>query len=250
MSPSLESLIKLQHLETQIAEAKAAIAAHPQLLSEADARLTAARTALDAAKTRLTDNQEKRRALEKDVAMYQARLSKYRDQQAAVKTNREYQALGHEIETAQQEMAAAEERVIERMVEADVVAADVKAAEGLFAAQQKQVEADKKSLAEDLAAEQARLTRVTEQRAEIVKGLDPRLLALFEQVARVRKGIAIAPATRDGLCSACHVRLRPHVFQQVRTNEQIIQCDSCQRIVYYIPPPPPIEQPIVRTGPA
>src|SRR5204863_290888 len=58
MSPSLESLIKLQHLETQIAEAKSAIAAHPQRVADADARLAAARTALDAAKQRLASNQE------------------------------------------------------------------------------------------------------------------------------------------------------------------------------------------------
>jgi predicted nucleic acid-binding Zn-ribbon protein len=250
MSPSLDALVKLQHLETQIAEAKGVIAAHPQRLADADTRLNEARAALDAARKRLADNQEARRALEKDVAMYQGRLSKFRDQQAAVKTNREYQALGHEIETAQQEMSAAEEKVIERMVEADSVAADVKAVETAFAAQQKQVEAERKALVEELAGVEADLVRATERRAEVVKGLEPRLVALFEQIAKVRKGTAVTTATRDGMCSHCHVRLRPHVFQQVRTNEQIIQCDSCQRILYYVPPPPPIEQPVVRTGPA
>ena len=44
-------------------------------------------------------------------------------------------------------------------------------------------------------------------------------------------------ATRDGLCSVCHVRLRPYVFQQVRQNDAIIQCESCRRILYYAPPP-------------
>ena len=53
--------------------------------------------------------------------------------------------------------------------------------------------------------------------------------------------MAIATATRDGLCSACHVRLRPQVFQEIRRNDQIIQCFSCNRILYYIPPPPPVE---------
>jgi predicted nucleic acid-binding Zn-ribbon protein len=250
MSPSLDALVKLQHLETQIAEAKGVIAAHPQRLADADTRLGEARAALDAARKRLADNQEARRTLEKDVAMYQGRLSKFRDQQAAVKTNREYQALGHEIETAQQEMSAAEEKVIERMVEADGVAADVKAVETAFAALQKQVEAERKALVEELAGVEADLARATERRAELVKGLEPRLVALFEQIAKVRKGTAVTTATRDGMCSHCHVRLRPHVFQQVRTNEQIIQCDSCQRILYYVPPPPPIEQPVVRTGPA
>src|SRR3954449_8465407 len=204
MLPDLESLVRLQHIETQIAEAKSAIATHPQRVADADARLSGARAALEAARKRLADNQETRRALEKDVAMYQGRLSKFRDQQTAVKTNREYQALGHEIETAQQDMATAEERVIERMVEADGVSADVKAAEAAFAANQKQVDAEKKELAEDLASTQAGLARATEQRAEVVKGLEPQLLALFDQVSRVRKGTAVAIATREGLCSACH----------------------------------------------
>jgi predicted nucleic acid-binding Zn-ribbon protein len=80
-----------------------------------------------------------------------------------------------------------------------------------------------------------------------VNGLDARLWAIFEQVARVRNGVAISPAPRDGLCSACHVRLRPFVFQQIRQNEAIIQCESCQRILYWIPPPPPIEHAVVHT---
>ena len=49
--------------------------------------------------------------------------------------------------------------------------------------------------------------------------------------AGVIAGLLMAPdsgmATRDGLCSVCHVRLRPQVFQLVRTNDAIIQCDSC-----------------------
>jgi len=250
MSPSLESLIRLQHLEAQIAEAKAIAAAQPQRLADADARLGEARAMLDAAKKRLADNQEARRTLEKDVAMYQGRLSKFRDQQGSVKTNKEYQALGHEIETAQADIASVEEKVIERMVEADGVAADLKKAEAEFATRQKQVEAQKKELAEELVTVDAALKRASEQRAELIKTLEPRLVTLFEQVARVRKGTAVTTATRDGLCTMCHVRLRPQVFQQVRANDQIIQCDSCQRILYYVPPPPPIEQAVVRTGPA
>jgi predicted nucleic acid-binding Zn-ribbon protein len=38
------------------------------------------------------------------------------------------------------------------------------------------------------------------------------------------------------LCTACHVRLRPHVTQIVRRNEDIVQCESCQRILYFAGP--------------
>lgn len=246
MSPDLQRLIDLQRLETAIADAKARIAAHPQRLAELDAELAAATGALDAARNRLKDNQETRRALEKDVALYQGRLAKFKDQQSAVKTNREYQALGHEIETAQHELGGVEEKVLERMVEADVIAVDVKQAESAYAARKREIEAAKKELGDELSAVEGSLAKATEARTALLAQIDPRLLATFEQVARVRKGIAVTTATRDGLCSVCHVRLRPQVFQQVRQNDAIIQCDSCQRILFYVPPPPPVEGAIVR----
>jgi predicted nucleic acid-binding Zn-ribbon protein len=40
---------------------------------------------------------------------------------------------------------------------------------------------------------------------------------------------------RDGICTLCHVRLRPQVFNTILRNDQIIQCDSCQRILYFVP---------------
>jgi predicted nucleic acid-binding Zn-ribbon protein len=246
MSPDLQRLIDLQRLETTIADAKATIAAHPQRLADADAQLAAATEALESAKNRLKDNQDARRALEKDVALYQGRLAKFRDQQSAVKTNKEYQALGHEIETAQRDLGGVEEKVIERMVEADGIAADVKQAEAAYAARKKEIDARKKEMGEALTTVEATLKRATDDRAALLKEIDQRLVTTFEQVARVRKGIAVTTATRDGLCSVCHVRLRPQVFQQVRHNDTIIQCDSCQRILYYVPPPPPAEGAVVR----
>jgi uncharacterized protein len=246
MSPELQRLVELQRLESAIADARTRIAAHPQRLAEADAQLATATQALEYARNRLKDNQDARRALEKDVALYQGRLAKFKDQQSAVKTNREYQALGHEIETAQQDLGSVEEKMLERMVEADAIAADVEQAETLFAARRKEIEATKQQLGDELTALESALKTAVEARASLVTQIDPRLLATFDQVARVRKGIAVTAATRDGLCSVCHVRLRPQVFQQVRHNDSIVQCDSCHRILYYVPPPPPAEGSVVR----
>jgi uncharacterized protein len=241
MSPELHELIELQNMETAIEEAKRRIAAHPQLVTDADARLARAKEAVETARQRLKASQEARREQEKEAATYQSRLSKFKDQLSAVKTNREYQAMQLEIETAQKDLGVVEERVLERMMEADALTAEIKKVEQALAAQQKEVDAEKKALAEELVTVEAALTDAIEKRAALVKSLRPQLVALFEQVARARKGLALATATRDGLCSACHVRLRPQVFQEVRRNDQIIQCGSCNRILYYIPPPPAAE---------
>lgn len=247
MSPDLQRLIKLQQLESTLADARATIAAHPQRLADADARLNESKQALEMAKGRLKDNQEARRNLEKDVAVYQGRLTKFKDQLSLVKTNKEYQAMQHEIATAQSDLGGVEEKVLELMLEADTITADVKRTDAALSTRQKEIDKEKKALTEELASVETSLKAASEARAELVKDLDARLMAIFDSVARVRKGVAISTATRDGLCAACHVRLRPFVFQQIRQNDAIIQCESCHRILYWIPPPPPIEHAVVHT---
>ena len=244
MSPELERLIQLQHLESAIAEARAHITAHPQRLAEADARLAEADRVVQEATQRLKDAQEARRTVEKDAAVYQARLTKFKDQLSAVKTNREYTAMQHEIETAQKDLGVAEEKVLERMMEIDQLTVEVKQAEAAQAAEKKKVDADKAALATELASQEKTVAEKTAARAALISSLEPRLMSLFEQVAKVRKGVALSMATRDGLCSICHVRLRPQVFQQVRTNDTVVQCDSCQRILYWVPPPAPTPPPV------
>ena len=49
-------------------------------------------------------------------------------------------------------------------------------------------------------------------------------------------GVAMAEA-RGGVCTICHVRLRPQVFNTVLRNDSILQCDHCNRILYYVPVP-------------
>ncbi|HEY5619501.1 MAG TPA: C4-type zinc ribbon domain-containing protein [Vicinamibacterales bacterium] len=191
---------------------------------------------------------EARRALEKDAAVFQGRLTKFKDQLSEVKTNREYQAIQHEIATAQGELGGVEEKVLERMLEADAIAAEVKEAEAALTRQQKAISAERIALEQELALVQTSLADASEKRASLTAAAQPRLIALFEQVAKARKGVAISVATRDGSCSVCHVRLRPAVFQMVRQNDQIIQCESCQRILYYVPPAAPAEAPVTHSS--
>ena len=236
MFPDLEHLIALQQVDADATDARRLIAAHPELLKAADGRLAEAVGALEAARHALKASQDERRALEKEASVFQTRLTKFRDQQSAVKTNREFQALGHEIETATSELSAVEEKEIEKMVEADTLAANVKQAEAAMTVRQKEIDAEKAVLAKEFVSHQARLAAAEAARAGIVAQVSAPALHLYGQIANIRKGVAVCAAA-DGLCSVCHVRLRPNVYQVVRHNEAIVQCDSCQRILYFVPPP-------------
>jgi hypothetical protein len=48
---------------------------------------------------------------------------------------------------------------------------------------------------------------------------------------------------REGLCTQCHVRLRPQVYNELRRNESVMQCESCSRILYFVAPVAPAAAP-------
>jgi predicted nucleic acid-binding Zn-ribbon protein len=234
MNSDLERLIALQKLVSATHDAERRLAEEPDRQKALDARLEAARQHVAVAKQRLADNQNARRAVEKDVAVHQGRLSKFREQAMAVKTNQEYHAVQKEIAFAQGEIKTIEDKILEFMVEADDLTATVKRAEAELTSEQKTVDADRRTMATELADMKASLDRIAVERAEVVRGLNSQVLAIFDLVLRRRNGIAVAQA-RDGICTVCHVRLRPQVFNSILRNDQIIQCDSCQRILYYVP---------------
>jgi uncharacterized protein len=234
LNAELERIIVLQKLASAAHDAERRLADEPERERALEARLGSARDRVAAAKERLTENQNARRAVEKDVAVHQGRLSKFREQAMAVKTNQEYHAVQKEIEFAQGEIKTIEDRILELMVEADDLTATVKRSESDLAAEQKSVDADRRSMTAEHATLKTALEKLAVERAEVVGGLSPRTLAVFELVSSRRNGVAVAQA-RDGICMVCHVRLRPQVFNTVLRNDQIVQCDSCQRILYSVP---------------
>jgi len=236
MNADLERVIALQRLDSTAHDAQRRLTDEPERTKALDTRLETARQHVVSAKERLAENQNARRAIEKDVAVHQGRLSKFREQAMAVKTNQEYHAVQHEIGYAQTEIKTLEDKILEGMLEADELTALVKRTEKELADEQKAVDADRKAMTAEHGELQASLERIAAERSTLVAALDPQVLAVFELIAKRRNGIAVAEA-RDGICTICHVRLRPQVFNTVRRNEQIMQCDSCNRILYFVPAP-------------
>ena len=237
MHPDLQHLIRLQQLDTEIESARRRIADIPGIQQALDEKLAEQTATVASVKQRLAESQTARREIEKDVASIQTRLSKYKDQLMEVKTNKEYQTMQKEIATAEESVRSLEDRILDRMEEADVLSRELKLAEAELKRQQADLAREHQALQEEAAALERGADQRSATRAALAKELSPAALALFEHVSRQRKGLAVAEA-RNGHCMVCHVRLRPQVFNEVRRNESLIQCDSCLRILYFAPEAP------------
>ena len=158
----------------------------------------------------------------------------------SVKTNDEYRAMQHQIEAVGVEVGQHEERVLVSMMEADDINAAIKKAEAALKAAQAKVSQERSLIENEVKAHQATIAECTASRERIVAALDNKgVIDTFQRIAKVR-GIAVARAEGER-CTICQVRLRPAVFAEVRKNDSIVQCDSCQRILYFIPPSKPAE---------
>jgi predicted nucleic acid-binding Zn-ribbon protein len=232
--PDLERLVKLQALDLELQRLTHIVENEAERRQAMESALDQQRSAVAAIRERANALQNDRRVLEKDLAQVQGRLSKYKDQLMEVKTNKEYHAMQTEIATAEAEVRKHEDRILEAMVDGDTISTELRDAEKALAGAETQARTNIARLGEETAAAQQQLTAERAVRDGVARGLPPATLSLY-QTLTTHRGLAVVEA-RDGHCSACHVRLRPKVYQEVRRNDTTLRCDSCGRILYYVPP--------------
>ena len=238
MNPDLEKLVRLHHAEADLKRVEAELAEIPRRKSTLAEGLAGERSRLDAAKAALDGSQKARKAHEAQVQDLESKRSKYKGQLMEVKTNKEYTAMLHEIEGVEREIKGREDLILEEMEKAEGLQSAVKAEETEF----RVVENESKKKGAELDAAASRLgaeaARLRGERDTAAASVPEDLRERYARVAKAR-GNGVAEA-RDGMCQACHVRMRVQIWVEVRKNEQIFQCESCSRIYYYEPPPPTV----------
>jgi predicted nucleic acid-binding Zn-ribbon protein len=237
MNPAIPRMLELQRLDQTTAALRAELEGMPKRQREADAKLTGERTALAAAKEALAHALAQRKKLELDVQQWKDRAKKYRDQSSSVKTNEAYKALQHEIATAEGEASKAEDRVLEQMMAIEEAERRVKRLEAELKESEQAIAAEKKEIEEQFAGKKKAWEAATAERRLVAKKIPEDLLELYERIAKKHPGSAMAQV-RDGQCKACGLRALPHTVQQLEsdTDEELLRCESCGRILYSLEP--------------
>ncbi len=233
MHPNIKHLIELQTIDLRLHELRELLRGFPRRLVEVEARVEGARKQLASAKEALITSLKDRKRYEIDVEQWKEKARKYKDQSYEVKTNEAYKALQHEIQNAEAEMAQAEDRLLERMVAGEEYERQVKAAERALKEIAAAAESDRQKLQTEQAAAQKELATDEALRGQAVAGVSEELLDHYERIARRHHGVALAEV-REETCTLCRVRVRPHVYQELRREEsqEIFHCESCTRILY------------------
>jgi uncharacterized protein len=231
VNPGLLNLIALQEIEQRITSSQKQIVDLP-------ARVQAIRQEIDSLKQshqqkmiHLQEQSKKRRAFEGDVDLMRTKLSRLRDQLMTVKTNKEYTAMQHEIQTAENQIRAEEDKILEIMEELEGLEGTLKDEEKSLGATVSDLERQISQLEASVPGIETEGAKLRAEKARLEGLIELDLLARYRRIADASRGVGLADATSE-LCSACHVRIRPQVFADLRATETIHSCDSCSRILY------------------
>jgi uncharacterized protein len=199
-----------------------------------EAKSAAAQTELTAVRQRLKEWEAKRKESELEVEEKKQMIARYSLQQFQTKKNDEYRALSHEIATCQDAIRKLEDEQLDLMEKAEQAQKEVAAAQEV-AHQAARLTAEK--LAELTHREQ----HLSQQLAELKSNRD-QLAAAVEESVRSRyerlikgKGGKVLSGIDHGVCGGCHMKLPPHVVISCQTDETIVNCPNCSRILYYTP---------------
>ena len=233
MLPEIENLLRLQEADKEIRRLQDEIAELPKRVAAIEHKLADTKAQLERAQAAVKVDEATRRKHETTITDLRGKISKYRDQSLDVKTNEQYKALLHEIQFAEKDIAATEDKILELMLNADARDKEVKAAQAELKAEAAEIEKEKAEARERTAVDEKQLAEWRGKRSQMRAGVSEDLLRHYERVSKFR-GSGISEV-RDHKCMACQVMLRPQTYNDVRTGQQTVVCDSCQRILYYNP---------------
>jgi len=241
MLPDIERLLELQIADQEIRLLHDEIAALPKRVAVIEQKLAGTKTQLEKARAAAKADEANRKKFEAAILDLQGKISKYRDQSLDVKTNEQYRALLSEIQFAEQEIRINEDRILEVMVNAEGREKQVKAAEAELKAETAEIEEEKEDARRVTAEDREKLGGWNVKRDSLRREISEDVLRRYDRVLKFR-GSGLAQV-RDQKCMGCQVMLRPQIYNEVR-GEQLIYCDSCQRILYFDPANEPKPQPV------
>jgi len=225
-------LYELQEVDLEIGAKREALASVESQLGES--------VAIVEARATLAKEQECSTELEKAQRLGEWEVEDLRSKAApleaklyggSVRNPKELMDLQEQVEHLKKARRDCEDRVLDIMAEAEVaqVRVDTRATE-------------LKKMGEDWLGEQSRLSQeradlsaslalLEQKREELAARIDSAVLELYQNLIGKRQGRAVAKV-EQGMCQGCRIVLPMSELQRARIGQELVQCSSCERILY------------------
>lgn len=231
MNEQLLLLIQLQEIHHEILKAREKHDEIPRIIHDLEGKLRDAKTTYETNRERLAELRRARLEKENQVAANEKRLKDNLAKQYNVKTPKEFDAIKEENAILQKENSDLETEMLELMESIETIEASLGQEETAVAEEEKAIAADKKRHLKAMDKFAEEVSYLEGLAKEIEEKIADRYVRLFHRIAQRRNGIAVSECI-EGICQGCQMKSRLQVWTEIARNEKVMQCFSCQRVVY------------------
>jgi predicted nucleic acid-binding Zn-ribbon protein len=227
----LKALEELQKVDIKIRDLAAEAERHPARLKQIESERNQARTALDAIRGKLADNERARRQNEQLLQLEKEKVRKWESRLNELKTPREYAALARELDIAKKTNQTAAEELTRLTGEYTELKKQTEAGELALMEKEQVLQKEGAEIQTVLTAVQSQMAELEGERKKLVEQCDKSLVSKYERIRKQRGGVAVVPVV-GGTCKGCQRNIPPQMANNLITASEIMSCPNCHRFIY------------------
>ena len=232
MQESLDMLIELQQVDSKLSEIEELRGSLPQEVESLKLDLEETKKSLKDSDYRIEEINKSIRDIEANIAQANTKLKKYKEQLYAVTTNKEYDALTHEIETLQNAINESENQTLDLMTERETSEEESNNSQALSEEIKQDLKSRTKELNKRINETKSDETEYLKKRDKITPNITQSMISKYERIREAKNGRAVVPVIR-GSCGGCFHRLPPQLIVEVKKMDKIINCEACGRVLIH-----------------
>jgi len=230
MLEEVRLLMELQDIDYWIGELERSKEYIPDMMNNLREEMGTVEEELNQSRERLKEAQVESSALELKIGEAKEHLEKYQEQMLTIKTNKEYDALVGQIETAKQEIGEDEEKYIALLEEIETLTTKIGELEERFERVKKENQERLTTLQQEIDAVEDKMGEKVAYRKQLKSKVPRPVMSIYQRVRKGRGGDVVVKLKR-GACGACYKSQTPQKIQEIKKGLKLQTCDSCGRIL-------------------
>ncbi len=233
MNPQITALHQLQKQDRQLGRLERKLELIPRRIKELDEDLDRLRVMLDNERDKCEQTRTFQRSQEQQLADEEELIRNSKARLNQVKTARELSATQREIDTTRR-LSSARSDEIEKL-KAGVAEAEQRIASmnDSLVALQGQADEEKQRLGVTERKIANKLKKLKGKRTTLTSQIEASTLSTYERIRRRGGGLAFV-AVRERRCSACKMVVPHQIYVHLRKGDDILACESCGRLLYWV----------------
>lgn len=228
----ISQLHELQETDSEILAREAA-------LTQIEARL-GEREDILAARQALSEDKERAVELERSQREYEWQIDELKEKISTVETKmysgsvgnpKELVNLQEEVDSFKRARSRVDEGLLGVMERLETLQSSLGERESKLSQMQAEWEAEQEGLRAEQAKVHSEIEQYRSRRNGQVSVVDPKDLSLYQALLKGKGGRAVARIQRNA-CQGCRISIPLTQIQRTRSGSELVQCPSCERILY------------------